>query len=80
MFCDFFLFSTKYIIGKIPQVLNINKQTNRATCFLVHALYAAIHFNTKSNIAKTIHKIISFADGTKFVMEFRGIIVILFIW
>lgn len=69
----------KYIIGKIPQVLKMNRQTNRAACLLVHALYIAIHFNTKSNTAKTIHKITSFADGAKFVMEFKGIVVILFI-
>ena len=70
-----FLFESKYITGKIPQVLNINKQTNRATCLLVHVLYIAIHFITTSNIVK-ISTIIIRESHSKPEIEFNGIVVI----
>lgn len=42
------------MIGNIQQVLNINRQTNRVTSLLVHALYIEIHFITISKIERAI--------------------------
>ena len=55
---DFLVFNTKYIIGKIPQVLNMKINTNHTISLFCHALYNAIHFRIKSRMINQIHKII----------------------
>lgn len=42
------------MIGNIQHVLNIKRNTNRVTSFLVHALYNAIHFMIISNVQRAI--------------------------
>ena len=42
------------MIGNIQHVLNIKRNTNRVTSFLVHALYNAIHFITMSKVQRAI--------------------------
>ena len=44
------------MIGKIPTVLKINKQTNRPNCFLVPAFRSAIPFRTISRTISTSSK------------------------
>ena len=71
-----FLFESKYIIGKIPHVLNMKRQRNRPTCLLVHALYAEIHFITTSKIVRAIHSITNRPGNSGSCTEFKGIVVI----
>ncbi len=78
--CAFSLFIIKYIIGKIPQVLKIKRHMNRASCLLVQALYAAIHFKTKSNIASARQRITNRGANSGSCTVSNGIVVILYNW
>ena len=49
---------------------------NRASCLLVHALYAAIHLKTTSSIVKTIHNITNRGANSGSCTVFKGIVVI----
>jgi hypothetical protein len=64
------------MIGKIQHVLNINRHTNRAICFLVHALYIEIHFIIISNIANTIQSIMNRGASPSVCIEVNEIVVI----
>lgn len=78
MILFFSLFTIKYIIGKIPQVLKIKIHMNRASCLLVHALYAAIHLKTTSNIVKAMHNITSRGANSGSCTVSNGIVVIVY--
>lgn len=73
VYCLFSLFNTKYTICKIPQVLNIKINTNRTRWLLCPALYNAIHFRIKSQIANQIDKIINQASSPERLSIFVAI-------
>jgi len=64
------------MIGKIPQVLNIKININRTIWLLCHALYKAIAFRIKSQIAKQTHKVASQGSMDERLSIFVRIIVL----